>query len=63
MDLIKEPCYLSISEEDIIGPFDQWKEPRKLLDGICRSDGRHQGDEGGLMGWNFWPKDNRKIKI
>jgi hypothetical protein len=63
MDLIEEPTYLSISEEDIIGPFDQWREPRKLLYGICRSNGRHQGDEGSLMRRNFGPEDNRKIKI
>jgi hypothetical protein len=49
MDLIEESGYLSISEENIIGPFDQWKKSGKLPDGLCRSDGRHQGDEGGSM--------------
>jgi len=46
MDLIQKPGDLPISEENIIGPFDYWRESGKFLDGIRRGDSGHQGDQG-----------------
>jgi hypothetical protein len=63
MNLIEKPGHLSTSEENIIGPFDQRKETGNLLNGICRRDRRHQGEERCLMGRDLRAENDGEIEV